>query len=73
MVLGLYKLSSAIERGTKPSSLAGKPYHHTLGALPNQGLKGVVRPPGRGTIPRDYYAPLVQEQTSCVPNNPAVV
>jgi hypothetical protein len=29
MVLGLYKLNSAIERGTKPSSLAGKPYHWT--------------------------------------------
>jgi len=29
MVLGLYKLNSAIERGTKPCSSLGKPYHCT--------------------------------------------
>src|SRR2546425_3573155 len=46
--------------------------NHALGELPNQGLKRVVRHIGRGTIPRDHQAPLVQEQTSFATHNPAV-
>ena len=47
--------------------------NHVSIDLVNQPLKGSIGNIGRGTVPPYHQAILVQQQTECAPNNPAVV
>jgi len=45
--------------------------NHALLKLSNEPRKGVIRYMGRGTVPRDDQAILIQQQTEFPPDHPA--
>src|SRR5262249_15591095 len=47
--------------------------HHLVFTLANQPLKRVIRDMGGGTCPPHDPSPLLEEQTACAPNHPAVL
>ena len=47
--------------------------NHALVALSNQPLKRLILDIGRGTVPCDHQAILVQHQTKFAPDNPAMI
>src|SRR6266446_1673974 len=47
--------------------------NHSPINLPNQPLKGVIGDMGRGTCPPHDQPPLIEQQTECAADNPAMV
>ena len=47
--------------------------NHALFELPNEPLKGGIRDIGGGTRPPHDQPPLIEQQTECAPDNPAMM